>query len=96
MFFLQRKLFKKCFASREIFAPKIQAARDTSFRGDRAFIIGRVSTSFPGSFLYFEKVEKGPWERGGSGISTDVIKGTIFGVTQLVASSDWTITIGVT
>ena len=22
------------------------------------------STSFPGSFLYFEKVEKGPWERG--------------------------------
>ena len=21
-------------------------------------------TSFPGSFLYFEKVEKGPWERG--------------------------------
>ena len=23
-----------------------------------------LSTSFPGSFLYFEKVERGPWERG--------------------------------
>ena len=23
-----------------------------------------IPTTFPGSFLYFEKLEKGPWERG--------------------------------